>query len=224
MRKERSKVEGTGRRQEAARRWNSLEKPSSRLATQALCHPPAPEQAELCQRLPGISQSRRKPNRGASGSWNPPAFHTPTRSCEQTVPTQGGAGRVSCFTQMHVSFPGSRAWRRCICLIVTEAPYAPQLESCILQSRLQFHKLKSPTLALPFQKPVIPDLDSHVDHSQWPHSMETCPDLCGVFPLAVPQAVCQVTQLLFLLFLSLKWGRWTRWPWCPFLAITCCGL
>ena len=165
MRKERSKVEGTGRRQEAAGRWNSLEKPSSHLATQALCHPQAPEQAELCQRLPGISQSRREPNRGASGSWNPPAFHTPTRSCEQTVPTQGGAGRVSCFTQMQVSFPGSRAWRRCICLIVTKAPYAPQPASCILQSRLQFHKLKSPTLALPFQKPVIPDLDSHVDHT-----------------------------------------------------------
>ena len=165
MRKERSKVEGTGRRQEAAGRWNSLEKPSSHLATQALCHPQAPEQAELCQRLPGISQSRREPNRGASGSWNPPAFHTPTRSCEQTVPTQGGAGRVSCFTQTHVSFPGSRAWRRCICLIVTKAPYAPQPASCILQSRLQFHKLKSPTLALPFQKPVIPDLDSHVDHT-----------------------------------------------------------
>lgn len=154
-----------GRRQEAAGRWNSLEKPSSRLATQALCHPPAPERAELCQRPPGISQGRREPNRGASGSWNPPAFHTPTRSCEQTVPTQGGAGRVSCSTRRHISFPVSWTWRRCICLIVTKASCAPQPMSCLLQSRLQFHKLKSPTLALPFQKPVIPVLNSHVAHT-----------------------------------------------------------
>ena len=34
--------------------------------------------------------------------------------------------------------------------------------------------------------------------------METCPGLCGVFPLAVPQAVCQVAQLLFLLFFEMR--------------------
>lgn len=44
-------------------------------------------------------------------------------------------------------------------------PLPQQQMSSLLQSRLQFHKFKSHAQALPSQRPVIPDLDSHADRS-----------------------------------------------------------
>lgn len=134
-----------------------------------------------------------------------PALHFATRHCEQTA--YSGWGRESCLFHSKARFFLRVTYTEEVPLSnLSQRHFMPQQQmSCLLQSRLQFHKLKSPTLALPFQKLVIPDLNSQADHSQWPRSMETCPDLCGVFPWAFPQAIwTQVTQLLFLWFLSLK--------------------
>lgn len=68
-------------------------------------------------------------------------------------------------------------------------PLPQQQMSSLLQSRLQFHKFKSHAQALPSQRPVIPDLDSHADHTVSGLSMKTCPGSNGFFPLALPQAI-----------------------------------